>query len=180
MSDEDLVIILEQLHRGRLQLPAAAPSLTNQQQPSDSPTAVSPPTGSLDNISKDSADEAASEQEGTTSLPYSPSNTQDGQNSDGQQTSPLMHPAEKQAANEQDAPAANSLPDAWQQQTYRLQAFARPLMQRLQGTLCTKLLACRHFVSKTEWLSSIVQAVLRQAQANLHVLCYSNSKRRDC
>ncbi|KAL0028789.1 hypothetical protein WJX79_008111 [Trebouxia sp. C0005] len=33
--------------------------------------------------------------------------------------------------------AAGALPDAWQQQTFRLQAFTRPLMQRLQGSAST-------------------------------------------
>lgn len=173
MSDEDLVTILEQLHQGRFQLRAAAPSLTNQQQPKDTPIARSPPIESTENIFEDSHDVAASQQEGITSPSNSPSSIQDGQNSDRQQTSASMRPAEKQAAREQDSSAANSLPDSWQQQTYRLQAFARPLMQRLQGTSCTNLIACRHFAPKTALRPSLhgyqasMQAVLKPPQANL-------------
>lgn len=45
--------------------------------------------------------------------------------------------------------AADALPGAWQQQTFRLQAFTRPLMQRLQGE--------GPFVLP-DWLTQVVQA----------------------
>ena len=45
--------------------------------------------------------------------------------------------------------AADALPDAWQQQTFRLQAFTRPLMQRLQG---------KPLFFLPDWLMQVVQA----------------------
>ena len=56
-----------------------------------------------------------------------------GQQSDKQAQPIVASPTGKEGADQQDAAAPKSLPDAWQQQTFRLQAFAKPLMQRLQG-----------------------------------------------
>ena len=136
MSDEDLVMILEQVHQGRVQLPAAAPSLLNAQQPSSPASAGPPPPGHTSQVTPDTRNtQSASEEQPTASNSMLSPITHAEQQQDDQQTPPNpSRLAEKQAEKEQEAPAAPSLSDAWQQQTYRLQAFATPLMQRLQGT----------------------------------------------
>lgn len=141
MSDADLVTVLEQVHQGRFQLPAAGPSLGNSQPPPDTlPAAVSPSRSKL-NSSDSPLGPPLAERQSPSILPGSSSAIQDGQQGVQQVLPAAPSPTGKQGLQQPDAAAAKPVPDAWQQQTDRLQAFTKPLMQRLQGDasfVCTK------------------------------------------
>ena len=87
-------------------------------------------------------------------MPGSSSAIQEGQQGRKQTLPAATSSSEKQATAQQDTAATKSLPEAWQQQTFRLQAFTKPLVQRLQGNaysilcktlcgLCAMLLVLR-------------------------------------
>ena len=132
MSDDDLVSVLEQVHQGRFQLPAAPLSLTTPQPSSDTrPGAVAPSTsGSMSSTSDSSIASSLADRQNATG---SNSTVQGEQQSDKQAQPAATSPSGNQGADQQDTAAAKLLPDARQQQTFSLQAFTKPLMQRLQG-----------------------------------------------
>lgn len=139
MSDDDLVTVLEQLHQGRFQLPAAAPSLSPPQPSSDTPPSAVAPLKSRNSSSDGPLARPLADRQSATDTPDLSFTLQDGQQTDKQVQPTVTSLTGKHGADQQDA--AKSLPDAWQQQTFRLQAFTKPLMQRLQGNayqiLCT-------------------------------------------
>lgn len=133
MSDADLMTVLEQVHQGRFQLPAAAPSLSTAQPSSDTQSGAGLPSRSTSSSSDGPILRPLIERQSGSIFPSLESATQDGQLGDEQVLPTAASPIGKQGAPQPDAAATKSAPDAWQQQTNRLQAFAKPLMQRLQG-----------------------------------------------
>lgn len=134
MSDDDLVSVLEQVHQGRFQLPAAAPSLTTPQSSSDTRAgAVAPSNSKTSSTSDGPLASSLADRQNATGTPGLSSTVQGGQQSDKQAQAAATIPSGKEGADQQDAATAKLLPDARQQQTFSLQAFTKPLMQRLQG-----------------------------------------------
>lgn len=128
--------VLEQVHQGRFQLPAAAPSLSTAQPSSDTQSGAGLPSRSTSSSSDGPILRPLIERQSGSIFPSLESATQDGQLGDEQVLPTAASPIGKQGAPQPDAAATKSAPDAWQQQTNRLQAFAKPLMQRLQGNPC--------------------------------------------
>lgn len=136
MSDADLMTVLEQVNQGRFQLPAAAPSLSNAQPSSDTLSGAGPASRGTSNSSDSPVLRPLIERQSPSIFPHLGSATQDDQQGDQHLLPTAASPTGKQEAPQPDAAAAKSAPHAWQQQTDRLQAFAKPLMQRLQGNPC--------------------------------------------
>lgn len=134
MSDDDLVTVLEQVHQGRFQLPVAAPSLSNPQPSPDTVSGAAPPL-TRTNSSLDM--QSVTDRQAANGPP---SSTAQDEPQSGKQAQPAASsPTGREGTDQQDAAAAQSLPDAWQQHTFRLQAFTKPLMQHLQGAADSKL-----------------------------------------
>ncbi len=162
LSDGDLMLVLEQVHGGTFPLSLTAPSLRNTEDnttlnaPSSSPSSSSSnasPTQDLltDRQASSSSGSAAKDDKPmpaaqSPSAPVTDAKLRDApvgqQAKDAVDKLPGLDERLQQAKGKlpdvahmrQEAKAAaDALPDAWQQQTFRLQAFTRPLMQRLQG-----------------------------------------------
>ena len=133
MSDDDLVTVLEQVHQGRFQLPAAAPSLNTPQPSSDTLSGAVAPSKSTSSTSDGPLAPSLADRQNATGVPGPSSIVQGGQQSDQQAQPAATNPTGEEEADQQSAATAKLIPDAWQQQTFRLQAFTKPLMQRLQG-----------------------------------------------
>ena len=132
MSDDDLVAVLEQVHEGRFQLPAA-PSLSTPQPSSDTLPGAVAPSRSTSSFSDSPLALSHVDRQNATGTPGLSSPIQDGQQSEKQAQPAATNPVGKEGTDQQDAATAKSFPDAWQQQTFRLQDFTKPLMQLLQG-----------------------------------------------
>ena len=183
LSDDDLMLVLEQVHGGTFPLSLTAPSLRN----TDDNTTLSAPSSSPSSSSSN----ASPTQDPLTDRQASHSLASSSSGSAAQDDKPMPAAQSKSApvtgAKLPDAPvgqqakdavdklpgsderlqqakgklldvarmrqeakaAADALPDAWQQQTFRLQAFTRPLMQRLQG---------KPLFFLPDWLTQVVQA----------------------
>lgn len=129
--------VLEQVHQGRFQLPAAAPSLSNPQPSPDTLPDAAPPMRSKNSSSVRPLAQTPTDRQAASGPPNSVSTAQDEWQSGKQAQPAASSPSGKEGTDQQDA--AQSLPDAWQQQTFRLQAFTKPLMQHLQGEAISKL-----------------------------------------
>lgn len=171
LSDDDLMLVLEQVHGGTFPISLTAPSLRN----TDDNTTLSAPSSSSSSSSSNASatqdpltDRQASH--GFASLSSGSAAEDDKAMPTAQSTSAPVTGAELPAApvgqqakdaidklpglddklhqakgklpdvsriRQEAKAAADALPGAWQQQTFRLQAFTRPLMQRLQGSPST-------------------------------------------
>ena len=167
LSDDDLMLVLEQVHGGTFPISLTAPSLRN----TDDNTTLSAPSSSSSSSSSNASatqdpltDRQASH--GFASLSSGSAAEDDKAMPTARSTSAPVTGAELPAApvgqqakdaidklpglddklhqakgklpdvsriRQEAKAAADALPGAWQQQTFRLQAFTRPLMQRLQG-----------------------------------------------
>lgn len=133
MSDDDLVTVLEQVHQGRFQLPAAAPSLSNPQPSPDTLSGAAPPSTSTNSSSDRPHTQSVTDRQAASGLPNTTSPAQEEWQSGKQAQPAAALPTGREGTDQQETAAAQSLPDAWQQQTFRLQALTKPLMQHLQG-----------------------------------------------
>lgn len=129
MSDDDLVTVLEQVHQGGILLPSAAPSLSSPQPSSDALPGAAPPLTSTNSSSDRPHTQPVTSRQAASGAPNS--TAQDEWQSGKQAQPAASSPTGREGTDQQDP--AQSHPDAWQQQTFRLQAFAKPLMQHLQG-----------------------------------------------
>ncbi len=185
LSDDDLMLVLEQVHGGTFPLSLTAPSLRNSDEDttlnapssssSSSPSNTSPTQDPLTDrqashgLASSSSGSAAKDDklmpaaQSTTApvtdakLPDAPVGQQAHDAVDKlpglaerlQQAKGITGELTDVAHMRQEAKAAaDALPDAWQRQTFRLQALTRPFMQRLQGE--------PSFLPN--WLTQVVQA----------------------
>ncbi len=187
LSDDDLMLVLEQVHGSTFPLSLTAPSLhstddnTTLSAPSSSSSSSSSNTSAtqdpvtdrqashgLASPSSGSAAKIDKHMSATQSMPAPVTGAKLPDAPVGQQAKDavdklpgsderLQQEAKGSAGKLSDVArmrqeakaAADALPGAWQQQTFRLQAFTRPLMQRLQGE--------GPFVLP-DWLTQVVQA----------------------
>ena len=144
MSDEDLLVMLEQVHSGRF--PVAAPSLRDPETPSQSAASVSSQARTVSPSSSQYANQLADRQASNSKATSSSAAAQDTSSSTNSSTTGKTTAAkiasgpqrvDENAAGADAKSGFEGLPEAVQQQGYRFQAFTRPLMQRMQGQALT-------------------------------------------
>jgi len=175
LSDDDLVTVLEQVHNGSFLLSLAAPSL-HDPGTDDNPSSAPPRLSDNPPANPDAA--SLTDRQATHSFASSGSTSpqRDGTQSTEEQPATAPEAAvgkspELPQTGQEGKAAGQSLPDAWQQQTYRLQAFTRPLMQRLQGELSHLLVAWAADAAK----QAVIPVALFSCQNAAHLLRISFS-----
>lgn len=144
LSDDDLIAVLEQIHHGRFPLSLAAPSL-HDSSADVNPAASSSSTDSYTSSSEPNADllmdrQASHSTASSSSATLQEDNRRPKQEQPASVSKTAVGKLPETAQSSQEKAAAASLPDAWQQQSHRLQALTRPLVQRLQGKFLDLLL----------------------------------------
>ena len=115
---------------------------TGDRQSADSPSI---PTPLADGQLPESSEQA---QQGEIVSRKLPGNVEEGQDKSSAGRSPGSADIGQKAKA-----AAGSFPDAWQHQSYRLQAFIRPLMQSFQGQSLSAVHVNSHTCSRTKLMS---------------------------